>query len=296
MQTETENRVAKYASIQAMAEIGLGSFIHALHIPVGGHVLSINQLVCLGLTSRNTRIRGVAVTESMSVTTIVTLLKTLSPAGKRLMPMLAIFMQGMLFSLGLGVLGANVVGIIVGSAMSSLWAFIQPLTMAYLLFGLTFFQAFVRIWEDLAKQLHINPEIGIWFISALVIGKMVLACAAGAAAWTADERFEARYLARVDQWWRRARGNVPQAAARTRKAGPFIGAFLDLLSPLFLASLLLCVIFLKAEGWPFAARTVGVTYMFFLALRLIPVEKLRRVVARYPSLDRAYRAVLNKTE
>jgi hypothetical protein len=277
-----------------MAEIGVGSVVHSLHVPLGGHVLSINQVLCLGLICRHSP-RKRAVHEALGVATIVALLKLLSPAGKRVMPMIAIFMQGALFACGLGLLGANLFGALLGALLLSVWGFLQPLATAYVLFGETFFAAVEKMWNDFATQIGIDAAIGLWIIVGVVAAKALAAMFAATLAWRASPGFESRYLARVDELWKRARSEGRVASAPLSQTPPDSGwgtlarlALYDLLNPLFLGSLVLCMVFLRG-GWEFAVRTILFTFALFFAIRAIPVSWVERLLARYPALENAVR-------
>ncbi|MFM8268834.1 MAG: hypothetical protein ACKN9V_01485, partial [Pseudomonadota bacterium] len=89
-----------YAGILSLVEIGLGGLLHGMKIPFAGTFLSLNQgffltrLIKLNCFSPDAR------TLPFRVSNITALLKSLSPAGKKLLPMLAISAQGFLFSFG----------------------------------------------------------------------------------------------------------------------------------------------------------------------------------------------------
>ena len=96
-----------YAGTLSLAEIGLGSLLHGLKIPLTGTFLSINQALFLTRLVKLNRNQPDARTLPFQVSNITALLKSLSPAGKKLLPMLAIASQGLLFTLGTIVFGAN---------------------------------------------------------------------------------------------------------------------------------------------------------------------------------------------
>ncbi len=127
--------IGRHSALLSLVEIGLGSLLHGLRIPLSGQFLSCNQgfLLCRAVRNapkdQSNRLLGA------SISNVAAVLKTLSPAGKRLTPMLAISAQGFLFSLGTLLFGANLVGCLVGISLLSLWAFAQPILLAYLLFG-----------------------------------------------------------------------------------------------------------------------------------------------------------------
>ena len=94
------NLIAYYATILSTAEFALGSLLHALHIPCSGYLLSLNQIFIL-TRAASSSVAKRSFSLPSSISTVVALLKTLAPVGKKLMPMFAITMQGILFSTGL---------------------------------------------------------------------------------------------------------------------------------------------------------------------------------------------------
>ncbi len=135
MRNKPQAPVALYTATLSMTEVGLGSLFHAFHVPMGGHLLSLNQgaLLCWVARGADTRREGVQRTQAVSVLTA--LAKSFSPAGQRLFPMLAIATQGSRYSVGLLLLGLNPAGAELGMVLLSIWPFVQPLLVAYLLFG-----------------------------------------------------------------------------------------------------------------------------------------------------------------
>jgi hypothetical protein len=67
-------------------------------------------------------------------------------------PGLAISAQGFLYTLGIWIFGRTLPGAILGSMLSGMWAFLQPLAGAYILFGATFFRAGAGFAEWFAAQ------------------------------------------------------------------------------------------------------------------------------------------------
>jgi hypothetical protein len=264
-----------------MAEIGAGSLIHSFHLPAGGHLLSLNQVVCLSLASRHCRYGSQAARVSISLGAIAGLMKVLSPAGKKMTPMLAIFVQSLLYAGGLQILGARRVGSAFGAMLLSMWGFIQPLMMAYVFFGETWFQAMSKVWNDFAHFLNIAPESGWTWVWTVVAMKALLAAALGWMAWGANAQFEECYFARMDHWFQVAIQKRPV----TRRQWPvWLAAFFDLMNPLFILSLILCGIFLQDQALVFVVRTVIAGYAIFLALRLVPVSWFEKLIQKDPGL------------
>ena len=159
--------VGKKAALLSAIEIGLGSVLHGLHVPMAGHVLSLNQGFILSRAQvelQDKRAAGL-------ISTTAALLKSLSPAGKKLTPMLAIAMQGQLFGLGSMLLGNNMLGHSLGMLLLCVWGFIQPLFFYALVFGET-------LWgmsEFYLQQLQlIMPSLRVQDVVRVLLGVVVL--------------------------------------------------------------------------------------------------------------------------
>jgi hypothetical protein len=128
---ESELEIKKAAQL-SITEIGLGSIGHGFKIPLTGHLLSLNQLGFLLNAINQDCLPKFSVFEISSISAI---LKSFSPAGKKIGPMLSIAMQGFLFWLSLTVFGINIIGQCIGAVLFSLWAFVQPFVTLFLIYG-----------------------------------------------------------------------------------------------------------------------------------------------------------------
>jgi hypothetical protein len=252
--------IGRESASLTLIEVGLGSLLHGLHLPFAGYLLSLNQGFFLSRAVSQVRGLPGARTLPVAVSTVAACLKSLSPAGKRLTPMLAISMQGFLFTAGTAAFGANLAGAIVGSMLASSWSFVQPLLLYTLLYG--------RLLEEVAD--HYLGKYGLWsWLAALMIFKMMLSGGLAVAGFRLSEaRFEA-FRSRLTQAARQG------ASARGGGApgSPLQGALRDLSSPLFLLSIALTAIFLwfsDREGgeriW-LLLRPLGVGFLLFYVMR-----------------------------
>ncbi|MGZ3691317.1 MAG: hypothetical protein ACXVAX_07425, partial [Pseudobdellovibrio sp.] len=129
---ETPDLEIKKAAQLSIAEISLGSIGHGFKIPLTGHVLSLNQLgFMLNALNRDLLPRY----STFEISSIAAILKSFSPAGQKLGPMLSIAMQGFLFWFSTVLLGVGIVGQIFGALLMSLWAFVQPLITLMFIYG-----------------------------------------------------------------------------------------------------------------------------------------------------------------
>jgi hypothetical protein len=270
-------KIARYASVQAAAELGLGSLVHALHVPFGGHVLSLNQALVLGLATQGALSRKEALALASGVSNASALIKSLSPAGAKLMPMLAIAAQGMLYCAGLAAFGSNWLGALAGTWLLSLWAFAQPLLFAYFVFGQSFFLGVSKLWLETALWLGIPTSWGPVILGGFVGAKLLAGTALVASARLSGKSFEIRYLAFVERLGKRLPGRVRTSPQRPSGAATSaLSALRDLTHPWFLASMAISLGFVAlsrgGEAGPLllqALRIVALGWLgFWLAAML----------------------------
>ncbi len=302
MSEGSDPRIARYAALQSVTEIGVGSVVHGFRIPLGGHLLTLNQGVLLTFAVRPTvedsdrpaRKRGIFVATSVSFVTAI--LKFLSPAGARAMPALGISLQGLLFSAGIGVFGLNLLGVITGFVLLSFWAFLHPIVFAYLVFGDTFFSAVAMLWTEIATKTGIPVEFGAWILVGAVALKAFISAGLAVFAWRADAEGEARYFARIGEWAKRSsavsrrKSTEMSDRAASVPESPALGATKDLLRPIYLISLAFTLGFVVYTGKDvreilgYLARTVGFAWLIFFGVRAFPKRWAAKVQARFPSL------------
>ena len=116
---QPSERIPIFAAMNAAVEIFVGSILHGFRVPFGGNFLSLVQAGFLTLATRTASTRMQAVKLPFYISSISSCLKSLSPAGNKLGPMLSIWMQGTLFSISVMLFGRNPVGTAVGAALLS---------------------------------------------------------------------------------------------------------------------------------------------------------------------------------
>jgi hypothetical protein len=275
--------------------------VHGLRIPFGGHVLSLNQALILTFAVKSEAGRRDGARLACSISNIAALLKSLSPAGSKLSPMVAISVQGLLYSSGVALGGVNLFGAVLASALLSLWAFFHPLLTAFVIFGSGLFEAIEKLWRGLADTLGFDPSWGLWILGTVIAIKLFLAVAVALVGWFSSQAFEARYLEYLKKRGQDFRRPDPVCRA------PAEGALRDLLNPLFVISFAISVgFFLLAKSTSasetalYVIRVTASGFVLFWAARafsnLIPDLKklggdadgdLGRIVSAERKPDRA---------
>lgn len=257
--------MGKFASLLSIIEIGLGSFLHGFQVPFAGHFLSLNQ--GLILTRAHSTIQDKS--SGAIISTTSALLKSLSPAGKKLTPMLAISVQGHLFSLGSYIFGNNVVGHLLGMALLSLWGFVQPFCLYYLLYGKDLIFMANYYIKKFGSILPANHQNILSVILILVILKVFF----GAVVVLIAHNLKSQTVNDYEDW---ARKRV-KLRNKSNNSNIFLGAFRDLLNIPFILSFILMFLFFVFAGagqyWSLL-RPIAIGFLIFLFIRVFPLEKM----------------------
>jgi hypothetical protein len=286
--------IGQDAALLSVCEVGLGSILHAFHVPLTGYFLSLNQIFLISRSMFKTEQRLVPA----QISCIAAVLKSLSPAGKKLTPMLAISMQGLLFSFGTIVLGANLVGGITGAIVSSTWSFIQPALLYYFFFGAPLFAAIELFLKKIGETFDLSAtraDFYLFVIFVVAVKALLSAALVVLAKYLPESKFQ--------DWQKRLLGNAKlkisqsKDVATKRLKDHITGALSDLWNPLFLISIILTIVFFVFSESSFSQiiwyllRPIATAFVVFLLVRLIPMQTYAH---RWPSLAHAMNKIKNK--
>jgi len=280
---------SRYALQLSLIEIGLGSFLHAFHIPFSGFFLSLNQCFILN--------RAILHSQSspppspflpMAISNTAAVMKTLSPYGKKFTPMLALSMQGLLFNLGPLIFGKNFLGRCIGSLLLSLWPMIQPLLIYGIIYGSILISMSDFYNQLIAKLPFFNDlnvqtiVLGFIFVHlALSLGVCLLACLLPAKVLDRYDQFLISYSSHV---------KTSSGAFKNTFLGKCRGVLKDFCSPIFLVSLILSGFFFYATVHSLGAfffyffRLIAIAFLTFFLLRNISTEWCMRIFSKLPFL------------
>lgn len=290
--------VVETATKLTVVEVGVGALVHGFKIPFGGHMLSLNQGFFLTrLVKKVKEVEGVH-RLPLYVSNISAVLKSLSPVGNKLGPMLSISVQGFLFSLPIFLMGANTLSVLLGMALLSIWSFIQPFLTLYLFFGNSLFNAVQFYMDKMQKSLGVEPE---WVINALIITIIVKVVLSQVVGWLGYYSSEAK----LTQWDDRIveygeKFSRAKDSPEEKKKGTFHMVLKDLTRPLFLGSLILMIAFFYfSEGsWArtiwLSMRPLGVAILFFYICRTPYMSGVAHKLENY-QYTRDFMTLLNKT-
>jgi hypothetical protein len=273
--------VANCGALLSAVEVGLGSVLHAFHIPFSGHCLSLNQTFLLSrMVLKNKGEKGVREFPIIA-SNIAAVLKSLSPAGKKLSPMLALSAQGMLFGFGTMIAGPNLVGVILGSVFASFWAFLQPLLVYYLLFG----QTIVEVVEYYYKKAHEvvafeKKDLLFVLILILLVKAILSVILALLAARISDRRFHSFQVRMLKIGSPKRQMTFKRSHEKMDMMEALKHTLKDVFNPLFIFSLILtAVFFIYSEAgiaktlWALL-RPIALAFLMFFLFRKVGFDPL----------------------
>jgi hypothetical protein len=267
-----------YGAASGGFEATVGSALHGARIPLRGLFLSSIQSALMvyaadGLGKRR---------RVVWVPFISAELKALSPAGNRFRPMVAITMQGILFSSSVQMLGWNVFSILLAGWLIGAWAAAQGVVLQYLFVGNQLIKAYDAVVGWIAGQLHLETPGIIVVLGVWVCMNGLVASGVTFLAWRRRHRIPKRVQTLLDT----GAQSITFDDARPTLAAAFRRGVRDLARPAFWTPVILVAAILLVSGstltdvfW-IAARacTIGVV-VFSLARTFSPkqfVQWLRR--------------------
>lgn len=153
----------------AASEIILGSFLHNLHVPFKGNILTAIGLILMISVSKVWKDRGLFWRSGL----ICALMKTMSPSAIIFGPMVAIFIEGLLLEFSIRMLGRNMAGFLLGSALAMSWGLFQKIFNLILFYGLNIVNLYESLVQWAQKQLNLQTDL-FWIPLAVLLGGYVL--------------------------------------------------------------------------------------------------------------------------
>lgn len=263
----------------SLMEMGLGSFLHAFHIPFSGFLLSLNQCFVLNraILLPNSSSSSTSLFLPMSISNTAAILKTLSPYGKKFTPMLAISIQGLLFNIGIIFFGKNLIGRCIGSFLLSLWPMIQPA----LSYGIIYGSIFLNMGPYYNQMITALPWFNDTTLQAIVTGYIFTHIFLSLGVCLLTYLLPARILDSYDRYILSYSSSHLKPLSVPTKSTFFQklrGVWKDFTSPIFLLSLILSGVFFYATlhslelFFFFFFRLIAVAFLTFFLIRNISTE------------------------
>lgn len=264
--------VVKYSVLLSLVEVGLGSLLHALRVPLSGHILSLNQ----GAFLTRATTQASSAKPALVISNIVAILKSLSPAGKKLTPMLAISAQGTLYYLGVALFGVNFLGQVLGMVLLSLWGFVQPLLIYYILFGRQIIDVAEYFLNQLQPIVPLRLEHLVYGLAVLLVIKVLMG------AWIVVV-FRKMSESQFD---RLVESIKPAKSKLTTEPSLFIRVSRELFRPAFVISLIMTAVFyfvtrpMGVEVVWSLMRPIALGFLLFGLIKFIPFERILSAQAK----------------
>lgn len=286
-------RVGWFGALAGGLEVSAGSVVHGARIPFGGLGMATAQAAVLTRAAQPLIDRGRVVWVALLSAAI----KSLSPAGQRLRPMLAIAMQGWLYARALRLLGWNLAAVATGGFLMGAWAASQGLLMQWLLVGDALAIALNKLNDEAAGLLGLQAPSLVLLIAGWIAAHGAVVASGTALAWRrGGQTLDA---ARLPRWF-----SPPPIQARRGWGATLLQALRDMLRPTFWLPILLILGALAWAGQPretlvwVALRALLIAWVLFVLVQRLDLPalpaRLRRLGMWGPAI--AWRRALARLE
>jgi len=173
--------MAVFGALWGVVEIGLGSVLHAIKIPLTGLVLTAMGLLVALIGRLFVPKRG----STFFIGVIATVLKLFSIGNIIIGPMIGILTEALVAELILDIFPIPTrLSFILAVAGGALWTLIQPFVTGLLIFG----RSLLSIWLDTidagSRLLGLSSQAALWIVLALILLHLAVGAAGGWLAWS----------------------------------------------------------------------------------------------------------------
>lgn len=262
-------RVGWFGALAGGLEVSAGSVVHGARIPFGGLGMATAQAAVLTRAAQPLIDRGRVVWVALLSAAI----KSLSPAGQRLRPMLAIAMQGWLYARALRLLGWNLGAVATGGFLMGMWAASQGLLMQWLLVGDALAIALGKLNEEVAGLLGLQAPSLALLIAGWIAAHGAVVASGTVLAWRRGAR--ALEATRLPRWF-----SPPAIPSRRGWGATLLQAARDMLRPTFWVPILLILGALAWAGQPnetllwVALRALLIAWVLFVLVQRVNLPAL----------------------
>lgn len=149
---------ATFGALWGAVEITVGSFLHAVRIPLGGVVLAGVGAALLVVMRLQLPQRGVV----LMAGAVCAGIKMLSPSSAVIGPIIAILAESLLVEVALFPFGANVLSSGIAGLFTALWSIGQKLITQTLVFGMPIIEIYKGVLLQAEKGLGLPASNGTW--------------------------------------------------------------------------------------------------------------------------------------
>jgi nucleoside-triphosphatase THEP1 len=198
-------------------EVTLGTFLHMVHFPFSGSILSACAAGLLVAGARLCPAPGFPIRAALVAATC----RALLPAGLIIPPLIAITMEGVVVALALRVLGNNLIGALVAGVLATTWSLSQKLLAQFLFYGGTLVDLYVALARQGGELFGLEPAtFGLAVVGGLLAITWGFGVTGGVLGYLVARRFPAVTGARVALTAGALSGGAAVAAGRGRSVAP----------------------------------------------------------------------------
>ncbi|MCK5338882.1 MAG: hypothetical protein KAJ50_08725 [Bacteroidales bacterium] len=168
--SETWLKAAVVGSLWASFEIIIGSFLHNLHIPFAGTILSFASVGLIIAFVQLWDNKGLVWKAGL----IAALLKSISPSAVIIGPMVGIFSEALILEFFMFLLGRNMLGYMLGGAFAVLSAPLHRVVTLLITYGFDLVVIVEQFYKFIIKQLGMSEGDPILLISIVMLAYLLL--------------------------------------------------------------------------------------------------------------------------
>ncbi len=263
--------VGVYGAGAGALEASLGSALHGAKVPLRGQFLSTLQALVMTSAAE-----GLANRERVAWVALVAAgLKALSPAGSRLRPMLAISVQGILYSAAIRFLGWSRFSVFLGGVLIGAWSSGQGILLQWLLVGNDLFKAYDITIRWISARLGLEAPALPIVLAAFIAASALLTGTVTAGFWS-----------RRNRGLERLKSLGPARPPKAKSSHPFLTTLRELFHPAFWLPIAFILVVLLATGTRWQEASMIALRAFTVGLVLFGLVRLIRVQAIAGKLQR----------
>jgi len=152
--------VSSFGALWGAIEITLGSFLHSLRLPFTGTFLASMSAGLLVAQRQFTSFRGISIYTGI----VAALIKSLSPDGIVIGPMVGILSEAIIVELILLIYPRSVITAVLAGVFCATWATLQGLLHQWLIYGSSIIELYLELIKESQKVLSISNITGIYLI------------------------------------------------------------------------------------------------------------------------------------
>ncbi len=256
---------AVIGSTWAALEIIAGSFLHNLHIPFAGTLLSMASVFLLVAFMTRWKERGIILRAGL----VCALMKSISPSAIILGPMAGIFMEALLLEALVFLAGRHLAAYMLAGGLAVLWALVQKVIHLLIIYGFDLVRIAKSLYEYLVQITgwsELQPLHLVTVVTSLYLIAGFLAALSGFAAGTRRQSDPGS-----SPWFRQQADQQPPFAL---SPGP--ASYAALLLPLITAAMVGSLVLLERDH-TIPALVTGTLLIVFILLRYrSPVRSLKK--------------------